>query len=447
MRRETHTRLSSPVVNQRSIGRSILPRFSYGDIAHRRMRIFRRGRYVVQADVAQFYGSIYTHSIEWAHVGRAAAKARLAARQPPSGFGAALDKAMQVLQSGQTHGILVGPDVSFVLAEVVLTSALQPLRRTRENSWRYSDDIEFVTSSETEAHELLGRLEAALADYGLATNPRKTTVLDLPQPFRDEHIVQLRSARLRGGNPREFEADIVDILSSAIGASRSGTDRSQPLAWAVGWIFNVFQDNHPHWPARQRKSVWRAVGQALIGLASSHPVLLDNLDYWLELGGSIGCGLPKADLNQFVNNSIPEAVARGFSIECAWLVHIATRAQVQLSRRAKVALERSGDPFMQLCLLAAHEWDTVTGADLTAITNAATDADSANSDSWLLAYEGWVGGNDPGTEIGSDSFWASAKTAKARLLIRPETYDLTTGPHAMPTRVRWVAGPDEHYGA
>jgi hypothetical protein len=376
--------LSSPVVNKRPIGRAIVPRYPYGDIAGRRLRIYRRGRYVIQADVAQFYGSIYTHSIEWADIGRAAAKARLGINpRPAPGVGALLDQRMQQMQSGQTHGILVGPDASFVVAEMILSSALAPLKRTRENSWRFSDDIEFVTGSETEAHELLARLEVALAEYGLATNPRKTTVRELPQPFVDAHIVRLRSARLRAEDPRDFEADIVGILSSAIDEARSGTDQAQPLAWVLGWIDIAFEQHHANWTTPQRRRVWRAVAQALLGLASSHPVLLDSLDYWLEFGGSIGCSLPRADLNQFVNNAVPDAVARGYSIECAWLVQIAARAQVRLSSSCRVALERSGDQFIQLCLLAAHEWSVVANADLTAMATASADDEAANSESWL----------------------------------------------------------------
>jgi hypothetical protein len=99
-----------------------------------------RSRYVIQTDISRFYQSIYTHSIPWALHGKAAAKANRSRRL----IGNTLDKLVREGQDRQTIGVPIGPDTSLIIAEIILSSVDEALKRKRlKNGLRYIDDYDF----------------------------------------------------------------------------------------------------------------------------------------------------------------------------------------------------------------------------------------------------------------------------------------------------------------
>jgi hypothetical protein len=114
-------------------------------------------RYMVKADVSQWYPSIYTHSLAWAAHGKAAARAAWRARRLGRLWGNALDVNVRNAQSQQTVGIPIGPDTSFVLGELVLAEVDGSLRSKRRAfpGFRYFDDYELYASSAQEADLML----------------------------------------------------------------------------------------------------------------------------------------------------------------------------------------------------------------------------------------------------------------------------------------------------
>ena len=74
-------------------------------------------KYVLRADIAQFYPSIYTHAIPWAIHSKPVAKANM---RNAALLGNKLDKEVQGGQNGQTKGVLIGPDTSLGIAEILM---------------------------------------------------------------------------------------------------------------------------------------------------------------------------------------------------------------------------------------------------------------------------------------------------------------------------------------
>src|SRR5690606_23357300 len=115
---------------------ALIPRVPFGQQpAHRAARM-NRARYVLISDIGEFYPSIYTHSLEWALHGKAASKARLAAKRRAP-FGRSLDQAVAIGQGGQTKGIPIGPDTSLLLAEIILTAVDLELQQTHPDVHRW----------------------------------------------------------------------------------------------------------------------------------------------------------------------------------------------------------------------------------------------------------------------------------------------------------------------
>lgn len=74
--------------------------------------------YMTKLDYSNCFSSIYTHSIDWAYLGdRHLAKSYIGSKER---FSALLDKIMQTMNYNETNGIVVGPEFSRLVAEIVL---------------------------------------------------------------------------------------------------------------------------------------------------------------------------------------------------------------------------------------------------------------------------------------------------------------------------------------
>jgi len=72
-------------------------------------------RWLVKADISTCFPSIYTHSIPWALVGKSQSKANR-----KKGWFNDIDRCTRQIKNGETHGLLIGPHASNLLAEIIL---------------------------------------------------------------------------------------------------------------------------------------------------------------------------------------------------------------------------------------------------------------------------------------------------------------------------------------
>jgi RNA-directed DNA polymerase len=135
--------------------------------------------YVLHADIADCYASVYTHSIAWALHGKQKAKAK---RHDPSLIGNRIDNRIQDMQHGQTNGIPQGSVLLDLIAELVLGYAdLELSQRLAEASitdfqiLRYRDDYRIFANNSQDGEEILRILTEVLIGLGLKLNASKTT--------------------------------------------------------------------------------------------------------------------------------------------------------------------------------------------------------------------------------------------------------------------------------
>lgn len=196
----------------RKAERAIRPLVRLGESPKRRARLWRGQRFILRADVSQFYPSLYTHAIPWALHTKKTAKAKKGQTA-----GDEIDAAVRACSSGQTSGIPIGPDSSLVVAEIVMTAvdAAFAKRVKRLRAFRYLDDYEVAFRSRAEAEEAHGHLESALAEYELVANPSKTEVVELPQPLHATWPSELARFPIRTQTPTQTLNDTVDLFSRA----------------------------------------------------------------------------------------------------------------------------------------------------------------------------------------------------------------------------------------
>lgn len=140
----------------------------------------RYSPYILKTDIAQFFPSIYTHSISWAAHTVEVAKANTS-RDSPVAYFNQLDWYTQQCQSRQTRGVVVGPDLFRIFAEYISCSIDKELQ-VRAGSHivggvRHVDDFYIGVRTEVDATVVLSHLRDILQNYELQINDAKTKIL------------------------------------------------------------------------------------------------------------------------------------------------------------------------------------------------------------------------------------------------------------------------------
>lgn len=134
--------------------------------------------YVLDADVTDCYGSIYTHSISWALHGKLAARQD---RRSHKLLGSKIDSCMQAMHYRQTNGIPQGNTVSDFIAEMVLgyadellTEKIKACKKKDYKILRYRDDYRIFTNKPDIGRFILKSLSETLSELGMRLNTAKT---------------------------------------------------------------------------------------------------------------------------------------------------------------------------------------------------------------------------------------------------------------------------------
>lgn len=142
-------------------------------------RLEQRYNFLMEFDISKCFYHIYTHSITWAVKDKESAKIH----SNKSTFENIFDKLMQHSNYNETNGIIVGPEISRIFAEIILQQIdLNVLSKLNNlhlkfgidyDVRRYVDDY-FVFSNNSETLELVKKtFEKELQFYKLYLNPNK----------------------------------------------------------------------------------------------------------------------------------------------------------------------------------------------------------------------------------------------------------------------------------
>ena len=195
-------------------GRALEP-FSLAHLRAIRHRIASTFPIVVRLDINSFYGSVYTHAIPWAVLGKETAKTMHNNGTLNGHWSDTLDKLVRSCNQTQTIGIPIGPDTSRIISELLLARIDADLTAratdiTARQLFHHIDDYQFgaYTAAQAESHH--ANFVTAIARYELRLNEFKTKMdhgLSSPEtPF--EHRFEILHAK-EGGS---FVDHFFDIL-------------------------------------------------------------------------------------------------------------------------------------------------------------------------------------------------------------------------------------------
>jgi len=140
----------------------------------------------VRTDIANFFPSIYTHSIPWALVGFSKAKKN---RNSKFWYNR-LDAFQRLTKRNETQGIPIGPATSNIISELILSKVDSELAKDF-NFHRYVDDYTCYCNCYEDADKFIRHLSQELWRYKLLLNISKTTIESLPITHMQDWILDL----------------------------------------------------------------------------------------------------------------------------------------------------------------------------------------------------------------------------------------------------------------
>ena len=390
--------LSKPCISQ--TGRAVVAEVPFNRQPLHQAALRASAKYILKTDITNFYPSIYTHSISWALHTKQKAKSQ---RGSPKLLGNQLDKIVRQGQDGQSIGIPIGPDTSFIIAELLLSSIDEDfctkIEETglRAKGYRSYDDFEIGFTSRTDAENAIAMLEGVLSEYELQLNPNKTTIVELPIPVEPSWVSELRlynldrrsqSWKLRGYFDRAFELSRLnpdaEVLKYAIQRLRS---------------VNIDKDN---WTLCQDLLLQCAMVEA-----SALPVVIDHLHFYKQQDYPLD--LDK--VTEVFNILIGSHAALEHGSEVAWILWACLLFDLTIEDFQAYAIADMEDPFVALLMLHAQDSGLTQNKIEFENWKTALTQQGLYDSQWVLSYEAnqkeWISVRD--AYISSDSVFGILK--------------------------------------
>ncbi|MCC5893575.1 RNA-directed DNA polymerase [Exiguobacterium sp.] len=187
-------------------------------------------KYVVNADISTCFPSIYSHSVPWALVGKDLAKQ---SKSNSTAWYDQIDFNLRNTTHGETHGILIGPHSSNLIAEIVLVCIDQTLVQQGWKFIRNIDDYTCYTSSYEEGQKFLISLATELRKFKLVLNHKKTKILPLPIASTEDWVRKLNLYSNRNHKNYMDYKDVQAYLDLAISLMAENQYNASILNYAI----------------------------------------------------------------------------------------------------------------------------------------------------------------------------------------------------------------------
>jgi hypothetical protein len=340
-------------------------------------------KYVVEADIAACFPSIYTHSIPWALYGKNESKNET---NLTKSVGNLLDKCSQSTRDKQTNGLLIGPHASNIISEIILTRIDTALQDSGYNKVvRHVDDYKCYVETLDKAEQFIKTLGMKLRAFEMSLNEKKTRILELPKPSVENwHLVLNRFLF-----PKDEEirfSDIRSFLDLALECAQA-SNKSTPLNYAIKMLAGYES------PRKLNSRAKRLYVQEAMNLALSYPYLVPLLDefvfdkYWHD-----GLKLRIAD---FITSLIQLGIRKLYTDAIAHAIYYALKHELSFDLKDETLIEIvSLDDCVTNVLLLEYAKKRDRKKVKSAIIERANDLineDSREKDRhWLLIYQVWT---------------------------------------------------------
>ena len=273
---------------------------------------------ITSLDINRFYGSIYTHSIPWAVLGKQEAKRRHHSRTLTGHWSDTLDRLVRNCNQQQTVGIPIGPDTSRIISELVLSRVDADLASagsgiSSQQIYHNIDDYQIGALSIGEAENAQSRFVRAISRYELRLNDFKTSVEQglnfVPSIFQRHFDI------LRGQTGRDFVEHFFEIVYAQA--------QQNPNTNVIGYALKRFSKNL----ARNREQVLVQEYLQRLVFAAPHQVRW-TLPLLLGIYRETGVG---ADTRRLVIWGIETSARRNDVGSLLWFLYAAIFLRIRLN--------------------------------------------------------------------------------------------------------------------
>ena len=374
----------------------------FNDRPGKRAELGTRARFLLKSDLSQCYGSLYTHSLEWALTSKESAKEqrRLGLRSP----GADLDSAIRLGQLGQTKGIPIGPDTSLAVAELILSAMDhrfdQNLRSSSASGsllpgFRLIDDFEYYASSRSEAEDALLAWELAASHFELQINIDKTEILALPHEVETDWVITLSQFQFDSRNATASLDSLIRFFSLVFRLSGEHPHG----AVITKAIFQVFKDCSLSSPQVRKTFVEFLMASLLVDPSSCKFVYI-ALERLRSIGAVIDTDVLSGTLNEVV--VFHSRLEHGYVV--SWALFMIHQFGLELSSEGASAVIEMSDNLSLLVLDAIDDAALIVPPmpSFATVLARAEEPGAPYGPDWLLAYEFAAQGKTSGTHVRSE---------------------------------------------
>jgi Reverse transcriptase (RNA-dependent DNA polymerase) len=370
--------LSTPTVfpdGKRAVSRQV----NFDQWSVERLLRSASARFILRADLSRFYHTIYTHSLPWAIHSKETAKLNRSLDL----FGNEIDLRVRNTQDQQTIGLPVGPDTSFILAEVLGAAIDERLMEEIPNlhGIRYVDDFTLYFETRAEADNCYATLSRIAKRYELEINERKTDIFEAPDTGEPHWKTALKSQRIQGKNEMQ-RSSLVSFISRCFELAKQFPGEGV-ISYAIKKVSGSKIDpaNYDLYQAFLLSSVLHdssvlplvtaiAFKNQNEGLFAHAETLLETIYRLCKLHSSLG-----------------------HSFEVSWALWLLRLLRVQIPDSIVSLVSRMDDPLVALISLDLRDIGLLDGVD-TSQWERSMRAENLFAGQWLLAYEalkrGWL---------------------------------------------------------
>jgi hypothetical protein len=367
-------------------------------------------RFMLKADIATFYPSIYTHSIPWAIHGKEVARSKRA----KNWYGNQLDTWMRETQDRQTGGIPIGPDTSFLIAEVLASRMdvmMERILKQKLRGVRYIDDYHLYFKTRADAEKALAALHVVTQSFELQINGPKTEIVEIPEAIEPEWKTELRLIRIMHDQRATGVKAFFDRASSL--AQKFPGD--SVLTYAVRKL--------AHRASRLNDTEWEVVRSSLLRAAMAEPTMLPAL---LELFQTNDKACDRDGLREVL---VELCVSHGplqHGFEVAWSLWIARVLSIALPESVSAVVRNVDDDIVALVALDLEQQSLLPAVN-SKLWASRISKEHLYSDHWLLAYEacaqGWLPPSDGIEFLSTDPFFSILSNGDVRFYDAGDTWE------------------------
>jgi hypothetical protein len=241
---------------------------------------------------------------------------------------------------------------------------------------RFIDDYELSFQTRTEAEDAFHILDASLADFELALNPKKTQVLELPLPLEVPWATEIRDFRFSRGSQPGQAADLNNYFSKVF-ALHSSNPGEAVLNFAVARLRGM--KIHPgNWMLFQKLLLLCAIPEP-----ASFPYVLEQI----IIRNNAGAAVLVPELEDIANELVIRHSVLRHSSEVANAAWACLALGLKLNDTAVEAISKCDDSVVALLALDCEQHGLVSKALDKSLWNSHMTHQALYDKHWLLAYE------------------------------------------------------------